>query len=224
MRFDLYVLTDPILAQDRPLLSIVAAALEAGATAVQLRDKSASPRDLLPLGAEMRRMAYRHQAAFLVNDRIDLALVLEADGVHVGPEDLPPLEARRLLPRPRLLGVSAGTSQAAVSAERAGADYLGAGPVFPTSTKPDAGPPLGLEGLSAIVKAVSIPVVGIGGIHAANAASVIEAGAAGIAVISAVMAAEDPGAAVRALLASIRAPLLGRRSGEEREASGEVGE
>jgi thiamine-phosphate diphosphorylase len=224
MRFDLYVLTDPALTRDRPLLPIVAAALAAGATAVQLRDKHASPRDLLPLGAEMRRMAHRHQAAFIVNDRVDLALVLEADGAHVGPEDLPPLEARRLLPRPRLLGVSARTPQAALSAERAGADYLGAGPVFPTSTKPDAGPALGLEGLSAIVKAVSIPVVGIGGIHAANAASVIEAGAAGIAVIAAVMAAEDPETAVRDLLASIDEPLRRRRIGEEREESGRARE
>jgi thiamine-phosphate pyrophosphorylase len=212
MRLDLYLLTDPELAGARPLLQIVASALEGGATALQLRDKKATPRDLLPLGAEMRRIAHHYGAAFLVNDRLDLALALEADGVHVGPEDLPPLEARRLMPSPRQVGVSARRVEEAVAAEKAGADYLGAGPVFSTGTKPDAGLPIGLEGLAAIAAAVSIPVVGIGGIHEGNAASVIDAGASGVAVISALIAAEDPQARAAEILARVR-EALGRRKG-----------
>jgi thiamine-phosphate pyrophosphorylase len=215
MRLDLYLVTDPDLAAGRPLLQIVAAVLEGGATAVQLRDKKTTPRDLLPLGAEMRRIAHQHHASFIVNDRVDLALALEADGVHVGQDDLPPLEVRRLMPHPRRMGVSAGTVQEALAAERAGADYVGAGPVFATPTKPDAGIPIGLEGLSAIAAAVSMPVVGIGGIHAENAASVIEAGAAGVAVISALVGSGDPEKAAREILSRVREALDRRGEGRK---------
>jgi thiamine-phosphate pyrophosphorylase len=207
MRLDLYFVTDPNLAAERPLLQIVAAAVEGGVTVAQLRDKKAAVRDLLRWGIEMRRIAHHGNAAFIVNDRVDLALALEADGVHVGPEDLPPAQARQLMPKPRWLGVSAGTVREATAAERAGADYLGAGPVFATSTKPDAGQPIGLEGLAAIAAAVAIPVVGIGGIHAMNAASVIGAGASGVAVISALITAEDPQAEARAILDAVREAL-----------------
>jgi len=222
MRLDLYLVTDPDLTAGRPILQVVAAALEGGVTAVQLRDKKSAPRDLLALGAEMRRIARRHQATFIVNDRVDLALALDADGVHVGAEDLPPLEARRLAPRPRLVGVSAGTVREAQSAERVGADYLGAGPVFATATKPDAGEPIGLDGLAAIASAVSIPVVGIGGIDSGNASSVIEAGAAGVAVISAIVGAGDPEAAAREILARVRW-ALGRRGALGPAANGKPG-
>lgn len=213
MCFDLYLVTDPDLTAGRPLLQVVAAALDGGVTAVQLRDKKAAARDLLALGAEMRRIARGHEAAFLVNDRVDLALALDADGVHLGAEDLPPLEARRLVPRPGLLGVSAGTVREAQQAEKAGADYLGAGPVFATATKADAGEPIGLDGIAAIASAVSIPVVGIGGIHSGNASSVIEAGAAGVAVISAIVGAVDPEAAAREILSRVRGALGRRRIG-----------
>lgn len=213
MRFDLYVITDSRLCGARPLLQVVAAALEGGATAVQLRGKLAAPRELLELGEEMRRISHARNAHFLVNDRVDLALVLEADGVHVGGDDLPPAEARRLLEAPRILGVSAGTVQEAVAAQGAGADYLGVGPVFATPTKPDAGEPIGLDRLAAIASAVRIPVVGIGGIHAGNAAGVVAAGAAGVAVISAVMAAENPEAAARELRAAVREGLERRGRG-----------
>ena len=207
MRLDLYLLTDPGLTAGRPLLQVVEAALEGGATAVQLRDKKASPRELLAVGAEIRRIARRRQAAFIVNDRADLALALDADGVHVGAGDLPPLEARRLVPRPRLLGVSAATVEEALSAERSGADYVGAGPVFATSTKADAGKPIGLDGITAIASAVRIPVVGIGGIGPGNAASVIGAGAAGVAVISAIVGAPDPESAAREILSRVHEAL-----------------
>jgi len=217
MRLELYLVTDPGLTAGRPLLQVVAAALEGGVTAVQLRDKKASPRELLAVGAEVRRLARRHQATFIVNDRADLALALEADGVHVGAEDLPPLEARRLVPRPRLMGVSAASVEEAVSAQRAGADYVGAGPVFATATKPGAGKPIGFEGVAAIASAVRIPVVGIGGIDSGNAASVIGAGASGVAVISAIVGARDPGSAAREILYRVR-EALDRRGAPRPEA------
>lgn len=210
MRLDLYLVTDPDPAGGRPLLQVVAAALAGGATAVQLRDKKAAPRDLLELGREMRRIAHQHGAPLLVNDRADLAMALEADGVHVGPEDLPPLETRRLMPPPRILGVSATTVKEALAAQEAGADYLGVGPVYPTSTKPGAGEPIGSSGLAAIAAAVRIPVVGIGGIDAGSAAEVIEAGAAGVAVVSAIMGADDPERAAREIRSRVEEALRRR--------------
>jgi thiamine-phosphate pyrophosphorylase len=193
----LTLVTDRELGGDRPLLQIVEEALTGGATAVQLRDKRSPAGGLLELGSEMRRICRLHGAPLLVNDRADLALALSADGVHLGSEDLPVADARRLLPPPLWIGVSAASVREARSAEEAGADYLGVGPVFATATKADAGDPIGLERLSEIAAAVRIPVVGIGGIGAVNCASVIEAGAAGVAVISAIMAAEDPATSAR---------------------------
>ena len=144
-------------------------------------------------------MARKFGALFVVNDRVDVALLTGVDGVHGGPEDLPAREARRLLARPSILGVSAGTVEEAKKAARDGADYLGVGPIFPTRTKPDAGDAIGPEKLAAIVKAVGIPVVGIGGIDHENVAAVIAAGAAGAAVVSAVSGAADMAVAARAL-------------------------
>ena len=178
---------------------------------MQLRDKRSPPADLLELGRELRRICGLHRAPLLVNDRADLALALSADGVHLGSEDLPPAEARRLLPPPRWIGVSAASVGEALSAEESGADYLGVGPIFATSTKADAGDPIGLERLAEIAAAVRIPVVGIGGIGVANCGSVIEAGAAGVAVISAILTAEDPATAARGLRDSLEAARTRRK-------------
>jgi thiamine-phosphate pyrophosphorylase len=144
-------------------------------------------------------MARKFGALFAINDRVDVAMAMGADGIHVGPEDLPAREARKLLPPPVVLGVSAGTREEARKAERDGADYIGVGPVFATGTKPDAGAPIGIEGFAAIARAVSIPVVAIGGITIDNVAAVIGAGAAGVAVVASVVGAEDITAAARAL-------------------------
>ena len=198
-RFDLYVITDPVLSRGRTHLEIARAALEGGADAVQIRDKSSSALNLCRSASEIQPLARKFGAAFLVNDRVDVALLAGADGAHVGPADLPAREARRLLPRPAVLGVSADSREEARRAERDGADYLGVGPVFPTRTKPDAGPVLGIDGLAAIARSVSIPVVAIGGITLENVARVIEAGASGAAVVSSVVAADDVAAAARAL-------------------------
>jgi thiamine-phosphate pyrophosphorylase len=198
-RFDLYVITDLELARGRSHIEIARAALDGGADAIQLRDKSSTSLKLCRLAAEIHPMARKFGAVFVINDRADVALAAGADGVHVGPEDLPARECRRLLPRPLVLGVSAGTREEARKAEKEGADYVGVGPVFPTATKPDAGQAIGLEQLAAIAHAVSIPTIGIGGITLDNVAGVIEAGAAGAAVVSAVVSAEDMAAAARAL-------------------------
>jgi thiamine-phosphate pyrophosphorylase len=210
-RYDLYVITDPVLSRGRSHVEIARAALEGGADAVQLRDKSATAFNLGLAAREIQPLARKFGAVFVVNDRVDVALLADADGAHVGPDDLPAREARKLLPRPRILGVSAGTPGEAKQAAKDGADYLGVGPVFPTATKPDAGEPLGIETLAAIARAVPIPVVAIGGITPDNVAQVFAAGAAGAAVVSAVVGAEDVAAAARALK---------RRIAAAREASG----
>ncbi len=198
-RYDLYVITDVVLSRGRSPLEIARAALEGGADAVQLRDKSSPAMNLCRSAAEIQPLARKFGALFVVNDRVDVALLTGADGIHVGPEDLTAREARRLLARPIILGVSAGTREEARRAEKDGADYLGVGPIFATGTKPDAGEALGLECLSAIVRSVSIPVVAIGGLNLDNVAAVIAAGAAGAAVVTAVVSAEDMAAASRAL-------------------------
>jgi thiamine-phosphate pyrophosphorylase len=210
-RFDLYVITDGPQSRGRSHLEIARAALEGGADAIQIRDKSSPAYNLCRLSAEIQPLARKYGALFVVNDRVDVAMVTGADGAHVGRDDLPAREARRLLPRPTVLGVSAATREAARKAERDGADYLGVGPIFATATKPDAGEALGIETLAAIARTVSIPVVAIGGITLENVSEVIAAGATGAAVVSAVVTADDMTAATRALK---------RRVTEARKAAG----
>ena len=206
----LYVLTDRGLSRGRSEVEIVQAALAGGATAIQLRWKVGPLAEAVRAGRALRELCREAGALFVVNDRVDLALALEADGVHLGVEDLPLAEARRLAGNRLVIGFSPSTLEEALAAERAGADYLGVGPVYGTATKADAGPAVGLEHVRRIAQAVSIPVVGIGGITADNARPVIEAGAAGVAVISAVVAADDPRAAAAALRAAVDQALAGR--------------
>ena len=198
-RFDLYVITDTVQSRGRSPLEIARAALEGGADAVQLRDKSSPAMNLCRLASEIQPMARKFGSLFVVNDRVDVALVTGADGAHVGQDDLPAREVRRLLPRPVILGVSVGSPEEARRAERDGADYLGAGPLFPTATKPEAGEALGIEGFARIARSVSIPVVAVGGISIDTVAAAIGAGAAGVAVVSAVVSADDMAAAARSL-------------------------
>jgi thiamine-phosphate pyrophosphorylase len=199
----LMVITDRQLAGGRGWLSVVEDALKAGATAIQLRDKQATSRELLEMALELRPLTTRHDALFLVNDRFDVALASGAHGVHLGHDDLPVAAVRLAVPRDFVIGRSADTEADARSAEAAGADYLGVGSVFGTATKPEIiGEVIGTDQLARVAASVTIPVVGIGGVTAANAADVAKAGAAGIAVVSAAMCAPDPGEAVRALLAS----------------------
>lgn len=187
----LYILTDPLLSQGRTHLEVVEAAVAGGATAIQFRDKQLTTRRFFEIGQALRQLCRAAGVTFIVNDRLDVALALEADGVHLGPDDLPPANARRLVPNGFLLGVSVDNVREAQAAVAEGANYLGAGPVFPTHTKLDTGPVMGVNGLAAIVTAVSVPVVGIGSIGPANLATVIATGAAGVAVISAAVSATN---------------------------------
>lgn len=198
------VITDRDMAGPDAWLTTVETALAAGATAVQLRDKAATSGELLQMARAMRSIAARYGVLFIVNDRLDVALAAGADGVHVGDDDLPVAEIRRVTGRGFVIGRSADTVEDARRAEAAGADYLGVGSVFGTRTKPElAGEVIGVGRLTEVVAAVSIPCVGIGGVTTENADAVSRAGAAGVAVISAVMASDDPALAVRRLLAGL---------------------
>lgn len=198
----LIVITDAAIAAPRDVRDIVAAAVGAGAPAIQLRDKRATARELAEAARALLPIVRGAGALLFVNDRLDVALAAGADGVHLGPDDLPVAAARPIAPRPFLIGTSTDDPAVARRAERDGADYIGCGAVFGTTSKPDAGDErIGPGRLDEVAAAVDIPVVGIGGIDVSNVAAVAETRAAGVAVIGAVMAAADPDAAVRALLA-----------------------
>jgi len=197
----LMVITDPILAAPRPVEEVVEEALTAGARGIQLRDKEASARELLARGRVLREMTWRHQALLFINDRFDLALAVKADGVHLGPHDLPVGAVRQVAPEGFLIGHSTDIPEVAQGAVVDGADYIGCGAVRATTSKADAGEEIGIEGLERVAQAVEVPVLGIGGVDAELAREVAErTSAAGVAVIGAVMKAPDPGEAVRALL------------------------
>jgi thiamine-phosphate diphosphorylase len=164
-----------------------------------LRGKDVTARDLVVLGKRIRSLTAETGALLIINDRLDAALAIGADGVHLGADDLPLRSARKLTRRDFIIGASVDTPEEAKQAEKAGASYLGAGPIYPTQTKETDNPAIGPEGLEAIVKAVSIPVVGIGGIDSGNIEAVTATGVAGAAVVSAVVASPDPEASVRAL-------------------------
>lgn len=193
----LYVITEPAL---RDPIATAQQVLAAGVRLLQLRDKTATTRELVRVGQELRALTRQYDAYLIVNDRLDVALAVEADGVHLGQDDLPVPLARRIAGERLLIGVSAETVAEAIEAESAGADYLGVGPMFATATKPDAGAPVGPERLRAIKQAVRIPVFGIGGITLQNAPAVLEAGADGICVVSAIVGAPDPATAARQFL------------------------
>jgi thiamine-phosphate pyrophosphorylase len=187
----LYVVTCDNPAKGRTHLDVARAAVETGAAAVQLRDKAASSRQLFHLAQEIRRITLGTATLFFVNDRVDIALAAGADGVHVGEEDLPVAKVRDLVGEELLIGASVNSVATAKAAAGAGADYLGAGSIFPTPSKADAGAPIGLEILRQIKAEVPLPLVAIGGITLENAPEVLAAGADGLAVISAISAAED---------------------------------
>jgi thiamine-phosphate pyrophosphorylase len=197
--WSVYLVTDPVLVGERPLLEVVAAAIRGGVRVVQYRQKEASTRVMLTVATEMARLCHQMGACFLVNDRLDVALAVDADGVHVGQEDLPVAVARRLLGQGKLLGVSVHSEADILQAELDGADHVSISPVFATSTKLDHQTPLGLTGVCTLAGLARVPVIAIGGIHADNAADVIRAGACGICVVSAIIAAPDPELAAREL-------------------------
>jgi thiamine-phosphate pyrophosphorylase len=199
----LYVVLDRTAARGRDLDDLLAAVIEGGCRMVQLREKAWPSGRVLPLARQLRERCRRAGATFIVNDRVDLALAVEADGVHVGQDDLPAELTRPLLRSGMVLGVSTHTVEQARAARDDGADYVAVGSMFATATKPDfhlVGPAL-IRKLRADIR---VPLVGIGGITHDNVAEVVRAGADGVAVISAVCAADDPAAATRRFLDVIR--------------------
>jgi len=204
--WDVYLVTQASLSAGRDTADVVAAAIEGGVGVVQLREKDRSARERYETGRRVRALTREAGVAFVVNDRVDLAQALDADGVHLGDDDLPVPVARDLLGEDAVVGRSASTVEAAREAEAAGADYLGVGAVFATGSKddiPEEEHAVGTERVAAIADAVDIPIVGIGGITAENAADVVAAGADGVAVITAITGAEDPAAATADLAAAV---------------------
>ena len=204
MNLKLIVITDAALARPRRVEDVVRAALEAGAPAVQLRDKTANARSLFEQAVALRKLTREYGALLFVNDRLDVALAAGADGVHLGPDDMPPEAARRAAPPPFIIGWSTDDPEHARRAEAAGIDYLGTGAVFGTTSKDVSGQRIGPEGLRRVVESVTIPVVGIGGVDERNVSEVAATGAAGSAVISAVMASNDVAKTIFALLDPFR--------------------
>ncbi len=206
-RWRLYVITDETVSLGRSHVEIAEAAIRGGADVVQLRDKAASGGTLYRVALALRKLTREAKVPLIVNDRLDIALAADADGVHLGQADLPATVARSLLGPARILGVSADTLEEALRAERDGADYLGVGPVFEArKTKADAGEPLGLDLIIRVRKECRLPIVAIGGIDARNARRVREAGADSAAVISAIVAADDIARAARRMKSLLQGP------------------
>lgn len=185
-----YAITDRSWLGGRSLASCVREAIDGGATFVQLREKNASPDEFLALARELKPICAQAGVPFVINDNVDVALAIDADGVHVGQSDMACERARALLGPEKIVGVSAQTVAQALAAQKAGADYLGVGALIPTATKPEA-VDVTFEGLCAICKAVDIPVVGIGGLNASTIAQFRGTGMVGAAVVSAIFGAPD---------------------------------
>lgn len=203
----LYLIVDPQATRGRDVAVVAEAAIRAGARIIQYRDKVKMKGEMLPEVRRLRDLCRQTGVLFIVNDHADLALVAEADGVHVGQKDLPVAELRRILPPTMIIGCSTNNLAEARKAREDGADYVGVGSVFPTATKLDTRP-AGLETIRQIKAAgLGLPLVAIGGITAENVAEVVRAGADAFAVISAVCAADDPGAAAAELIARAEAAV-----------------
>lgn len=200
----LHVLTDTVLQSRLLHTDLARMAIKGGADTIQLRQKSGSTRQMIATARKLRGLCQEARVPFIVNDRVDVAIASGADGVHLGQEDFPIPLARRLMGTDALIGGSAVSLEDAEKCLADGADYIGFGPVYPTSSKPDASSPAGIEMMRDIIQKIPIPIIAIGGIHEYNVAEVLKAGAFGIAVISAVCCHENPELAVRALSRALR--------------------
>ena len=199
----LYLVTSQSLSRGRSTVDIVRAALAGGVRLIQLREKELSARRFVELARTVRALTAEAGALLIVNDRLDVALAVGADGVHLGQDDLPVDEARRLAPD-LVIGASSHSVEEAAAAERLGASYVNIGPLFATQTKAWGGEYLGLEGLRGISQAVGIPFTVMGGIKREHIPSLVQAGARTIALVTAVTAAENPERAARELLQTIQ--------------------
>jgi len=207
MDLSLYVITDEKIGLGRSHIFLAEEALKGGATVIQLRDKEKSSRELYEIGIKMREITRKYNALFIVNDRLDIALGVGADGVHLGSEDIPVSVARKIADENFIIGASVSSPKEAILAENEGADYISAQSIFLTSSKENVGV-IGLEGLREIIKVSSLPVIAIGGINLENIKEVLNYGVKGVAVISSVVGREDVHAASSELKEVIR-ELLG---------------
>lgn len=186
----LYLVTDNSDDVDR-FLNTIEEGIKGGVTVVQIREKTADTLDFYNLALKVKEITTRYDVLLIINDRVDVALAIDADGVHVGQSDMPCDVTRRLIGPDKILGISAATIEEAKKAESDGADYIGTGAVFPTATKDDA-PSVTKEELTEIVKSINIPVVAIGGINLDNASQLTDTGIAGLSVVSAIMSSDNP--------------------------------
>lgn len=207
----LYLVTDRGLCGTRPLEEVVRAALDGGATCVQLREKDVTTRFFLEEAGRLKKLLSDYGVPLIINDRLDVALTVEADGVHVGQDDMPYEAARRLMGPKAIIGLSVESWEDVERARDMDVDYLGVSPIFETPTKTDTKGSWGLEGLARIRAYTRLPLVAIGGLNASNAEAAVLAGADSIAVVSAICAAPDPLKASRDL-AGIIGSALAKRS------------
>lgn len=201
--YRLYLVTDRDCLGIRDLGQSIEEAIRGGVTLIQLREKHASSREFFEIALRVKEITARYHIPLIINDRLDIALAIDADGLHIGQDDLPLPLARKLFGDRKIIGVSAHSLEEALLAEQHGADYLGVGAVYPTATKADANA-VTLDQLAEIKRSVNIPVVAIGGIHEKNACEVMTTGIDGIAVVSAILGKNDIQKAARTLYDAIR--------------------
>jgi len=205
----LHILTDTLLQSRFSHIELTGQAIAGGANTIQFRHKLGPTREMIQVATEMKRLCNEKGVIFIVNDRIDVAIASEADGVHLGQDDFPIPLARKLLGDNRIIGGSAATMEDARKCLSDGADYVGFGPVFPTGSKDDAGPVSGIDILREIVETISLPIIAIGGIDKGNTPEVMKTGTHGIAVISAVCCKENPEEATKGLYKAIHSGTSG---------------
>jgi thiamine-phosphate pyrophosphorylase len=201
--YSLYLVTDRKLSLGRSLLDVIKPAVEGGVTVVQLREKEVDSREFYREALGIKEYLDSRDIPLIINDRVDIALAIDAAGVHLGQEDLPIVVARKILGPGKIIGASVFTPDEAMQAEAMGADYLGLSPIFVTSTKPELTNQLGVEGIGPIRRATRLPLVGIGSMNETNAFSVIRAGLDGIAVVSAICCKPDACAAAEKIMKEI---------------------
>lgn len=203
--FHLYVITGEQFYPQREYLAVIEEAILGGADIVQLREKNKTKKELLEMAKKLKELCSKYHVPFIVNDHIDIALAVDADGIHLGQDDLPLSEARRILGSEKIIGISTHAIEEAIEAERNGADYIGVGPIYETKSKVDVVDPVGLSYIKEVVSQTTIPFVAIGGIKLHNLDEVLEAGAQRICVISAIVGAENVKEAASQFSSRIRA-------------------
>lgn len=197
MDLSLYLVTDPDLTKGRSLIEIIEEAIAGGVTMVQIREKDATSLQFYNLAKAAKQLLAPHNIPLIINDRLDIALAVDADGLHIGQSDLPPDVARKLLGKDKILGWSVETIEQAIEANDLDVDYIGISPIFSTTTKTDINKPFELEGARKVVELTNHPTVAIGGISTNNLADVMKTGVDGVAVVSAIISHQSPKDAAR---------------------------